>query len=195
MNHYFKYNENQASNYHLVKFIINDKEFELLSDDNVFSSKKLDEGTKILIKVLLKSNLKGSFLDLGCGYGPIGLVIKYFNKEVDVTLSDINKRCVDLSNINKDKLNIDVNVIESDSFNNISRKFDCISLNSPISIGKELIFKMYQESKEHLNLGGEFYLVIRKDKGAKSHLKYLSSLFNCVSVIYKEKGYYVLLAK
>ena len=195
MNHYFINDPNDKNEYRNISFIFNGKEISLVTDRNTFSNRRLDPGTLVLMKVLASNDLKGSFLDLGCGYGPIGLTLKMFYPNLMVTLSDINSRCIDCTNINKDKYNLDCETIVSDSFTNIDKTFDTISLNSPISCGKEIIYKMYQGAKEHLNDGGCFYIVIRKDKGALSHMKYLSSLFQNVSVIYKEKGYYVILAK
>ena len=195
MNHYFINDPNDKNEYRNIDFCFLDKKISLVSDRNVFSNRRLDPGTFILMKVLASNDLKGSFLDLGCGYGPIGLTMKMVFPSLSVTLSDVNSRCIECTNINKDKYKLDCKTIVSDSFQNIEESFDIISLNSPISCGKEIIYKMYIGAKEHLNYNGCFYIVIRKDKGALSHMKYLSSLFQNVSVIYKEKGYYVILAK
>lgn len=195
MNHYFIDDLDKNHEYREINFSFNDENFTLITDKNVFSNRRLDDGTRALIKVLLSSNIDGSFLDLGAGYGPIGLTLKKIIPSLRVTLSDVNGKCISLINENKKRLGLDVNAIESDSFQNIKESFDVISLNSPISCGKKVCYQLYQDAKEHLNENGRFYLVIRKDKGALSHIKYLSSLFPLVSVIYKEKGYYCILAK
>ena len=195
MNHYFINDPSDKNEYRVISFVFDDIPISLITDRNVFSNRRLDDGTLALLKVLFKANLEGNFLDLGAGYGPIGLTLKIVNPKLDVTLSDINERCIKLININKERLHLDVKAVVSDSFLNITENFNTISLNSPISCGKKVCFKLYQDVKEHLISGGSFYLVIRKDKGALSHMKYLSSLFSEVNVIYKEKGYYCILAK
>lgn len=195
MNHYFINDPSDKNEYRVISFVFDDIPISLITDRNVFSNRRLDDGTLALLKVLSRANLEGNFLDLGAGYGPIGLTLKIVNPKLDVTLSDINERCIKLININKERLHLDVKAVVSDSFLNITENFNTISLNSPISCGKKVCFKLYQDVKEHLISGGSFYLVIRKDKGALSHIKYLSSLFSEVNVIYKEKGYYCILAK
>ena len=195
MNHYFINDPSDKNEYRVISFVFDDIPISLITDRNVFSNRRLDDGTLALLKVLSRANLEGNFLDLGAGYGPIGLTLKIVNPKLDVTLSDINERCIKLININKERLHLDVKAVVSDSFLHITENFNTISLNSPISCGKKVCFKLYQDAKEHLISGGSFYLVIRKDKGALSHIKYLSSLFSEVNVIYKEKGYYCILAK
>lgn|SRR5574344_1557561 len=194
MDHYFIYDKDQKVKLRTVSFSFDGTDINLETDTNTFSNKHLDDGTRILIKNLLETNLNGSFLDLGSGYGPIGLTLKLIYKDLDVTLSDINEHAVELCKINAKKLNLNVECIASDSYSNIHKSFDIVSLNSPISCGKEVCYKMYRDTLEHLKNNGLFYLVIRKDKGALSHMKYLSSLFPSVRVIYKEKGYLVILA-
>jgi len=194
MDHYFIYDKDQKVKLRTVSFSFDGTDINLETDTNTFSNKHLDDGTRILIKNLLETNLNGSFLDLGSGYGPIGLTLKLIYKDLDVTLSDINEHAVELCKINAKKLNLNVECITSDSYSNIHKSFDIVSLNSPISCGKEVCYKMYRDTLEHLKNNGLFYLVIRKDKGALSHMKYLSSLFTSVRVIYKEKGYLVILA-
>lgn len=195
MNHYFIYDKNQKEELRQISFSIDGVDINLVSDANTFSNKRLDEGTKVLLKYLSSINLKGSLLDLGCGYGPVGVTLKLLYKDLDVTMADINKRCVNLAQENAKTYHLDIACIESDSYSNIDNHFDIVTLNPPISCGKEQIFKMYQETKNHLNDNGAFYIVIRKDKGALSHQKYLFSLFPSVNVIYKEKGYYIFKAK
>lgn len=195
MNHYFIYNENLKKEDINIQFSFKDVEFKLSSDKNVFSKKRLDKGSEILIKTLLNQDLTDNFLDLGCGYGCIGIVIKYFNKDLEVVCSDINQKCIDLTAQNIKNNNLNIKTVLSDSFNNIEEKFQTIAFNAPISVGKEKIYSIYKDINKHLKSDGSFYLVIRKDKGAFSHQKYLSSLFSKVSVIYKEKGYLIVKAK
>lgn len=195
MSHYFEYDPNLKEKIREVSYKINDTNFKLYSDINTFSNKRLDKGTNILINTLIKYPLNGSFLDLGCGYGPVGITLKLLYKDLMVTMSDVNKRCIELTNMNLKKYDLfDTKTIISDSYSNIENCYDYVAFNPPISCGKEKIFQMYSETYKHLNHNGQFFIVIRKDKGAMSHLKYLSSLFSKISIICKEKGYFVFLA-
>ena len=139
-----------------------DKEISLISDSGVFSNKAVDKGSLFFAKTLLSQNLNGKVLDLGCGYGTV--------------LTSRNLRQYDL----------DGKCSLSDGYLLLNGTFDFIVFNPPISIGKEKIYKLYKDSKEHLNEKGKLYLVIRKDKGAYSHMEYLKTLFNSVEIIDKE---------
>ena len=113
MSHYFENDKNLVSEIKEFKKIIADVNFSFNTDNGVFSKGELDFGTELLIKNVLKFDLSGKVLDLGCGYGPIGIVLKKI-KNVDVVMSDINKRALHLVKMNAKKNNVLVNVIESD---------------------------------------------------------------------------------
>ena len=162
-----------------------DKEISLISDSGVFSNKAVDKGSLFFVKTLLSQNLNGKVLDLGCGYGTVGITLKLFLKDkIDITL--------ELTSRNLRQYDLDGKCSLSDGYLLLNGTFDFIVFNPPISIGKEKIYKLYKDSKEHLNEKGKLYLVIRKDKGAYSHMEYLKTLFNSVEIIDKEKGYFVI---
>ena len=193
MSHYFTYDPNQKSRKRLIKFNIFDKEIELETDSGVFSNKEIDRGTYIFIKTLLEMNLYGKVLDLGCGYGPVGISLKLVLKDkIDLTCSDVNPKCVELTSRNLRQYDLNGKCSLSDGYLLLDGKFDFIVFNPPISVGKEKIYSLYEDSKKHLNENGKLYLVIRKDKGALSHMEYLKTLFSSVDVKHKEKGYFVI---
>lgn len=195
MNHYFEYNSSLISKERNISFKIKELEISLVSDVNVFSNSRIDEGSFIFINYLLGEDLDGEVLDLGCGYGVIGISLKLLYTKLNLKMSDVNPLCTKLTDENLKKYHLDdVSVILSNSYSSIDNHFDIVLLNPPISCGKKVIYKMYDETYEHLNENGRFYLVIRKDKGALSHLKYLSTLFKKVDIVKKEKGYYILKA-
>lgn len=193
MNHYFIYDPNQKSHEREIKFEILGKEISLKTDVGVFSNKAIDKGSYFFLKTLLSLNLYGKVLDLGCGYGAIGVPLKLFLKDkIELTCSDINPKCVELTSRNLRLYDLDGKCSLSDGYLLLNGTFDFIVFNPPISIGKEKIYSIYKDSKEHLNEKGKLYLVIRKDKGAYSHMEYLKTLFNSVEIIEKEKGYFVI---
>jgi len=191
MSHYFLHDEKLKSNEYVVRYSFNGVEFHLVSDNGVFSKKRLDEGSYILIKTLLSFSLLGSFLDLGCGYGPIGITLKYFNKDINLSMSDTNSECLDLCNKNLINYQMKANVVLSDGFHNLQDAYDYIAFNPPIRIGKEAIFNIYKDVSLHLNHNGHFLIVIRKDKGALSHKTYLETLFKEVKLVARDRGYFV----
>jgi len=191
MSHYFLHDDTLKDNEYLIKYTFKNTVFQLVSNNGVFSKNRLDEGSSIFIESLLTLDIKGKVLDLGCGYGPIGITLKYFLPEIEVYFSDVNDKCIELTTKNTKKYGIDANILLSNGFENIQDTFDYILFNPPIRIGKQAIFQIYDEAFNHLNQSGHFLIVIRKDKGAESHKKYLDSKFSKSSLINRDKGYYI----
>jgi len=192
MSHYFEEDPNLKSHEREIKFAFSGVEFNLVSDSGVFSNKHIDRGSEIFINYLLSLNLEGKVLDLGCGYGAIGITLLYLNKDkITVDFIDINPKCVELTSRNLKNYDLNGKTSISDGYLKQGEKYDYILFNSPISVGKEKIYSLYADTVDELEKSGKFYLVIRKDKGGLSHLKYLASLFSA-SVVYKEKGYLII---
>lgn len=191
MSHYFLHDEDLKNTEYDVSFSFNGHEFHLVSNNGVFSKKRIDEGSFILINSLLSQNIGGKVLDLGCGYGPVGITLKYFFRNINLVMSDVNSSCIELAKKNSQMNNINAKVILSDGFMELKESFDWIVFNPPIRIGKEKLFNIYLDASKHLNQNGKFIIVIRKDKGALSHAKYLETLFKSVDLIERKSGYYV----
>ena len=190
MNHYFKSNSRLEHKKIELKYAYKSSEFSFISDTGVFSKDNIDYGTEILLKNI--PELKGSLLDIGCGYGCIGIVLgKTYN--INVTLADINDRAVELAGKNAEINGIKAEIIQSDGFENISGNFDTIVLNPPIHAGKNIIYGIYLSSYEHLNADGEFYIVIQKKHGALSHKQKLQEIFGTenLATLYSKKGFFV----
>lgn len=200
MNHYFSENPEIKSEKKLINYTIENKKFEFITDNGVFSKAKVDFGTDVMLKVFINENRnmnkKISLLDIGCGYGVVSVVLKTFFVNIDLTLSDVNERALELSKENLKKNNInDFNIVKSFSFDNINEKFDVILSNPPIRTGKSTIFQIYEESFEHLNSDGEFYCVIQTKHGAKSTQKKLEEIFGNCETLEIDGGYRIYRAK
>ena len=193
MSHYFIEDTTLAKNPKIVDFIVKNEKIMVVSDKGTFSKYRVDLGTRIFINTIIALPLKGDILDLGSGNGIIGISIKkIFSNDVNVSFADINPYCVELTKKSLTLNDMFADVYLSNGLENIDKKFNHILLNSPISAGKDVCFKLYKEAKDKLFDKGSLLIVIRKDKGALSHKKYLETLFNKVEIIEKDKGYYVL---
>ena len=196
MSHYFQDDPTLASKERRLSLDIDGKHLEFLSDNGVFSKDKIDEGTIIFLKVLVPLRLSGKILDLGCGYGPIGLTIAITSPDARVDLADINPRAVALCDKNARILGLSqrVTCLQSDIYEKIEGPYDSIVVNPPIRAGKVVINQMFTGAKQYLIDGGSLYIVIRRKQGAESALKYLETVFENVSVLHKEKGYWIIRA-
>ncbi len=196
MSHYFQEDKNLNHDIRKKEIIINETRFEFFTDRGVFSKENLDFGTRQLLKHIDVGLDTKTIIDMGCGYGPIGIYLAKRYPDVHVFMYDINQRAVELAMKNS-KLNQINNTTISKSylFDQVTEQVDLIISNPPIRAGKEVVFKLYEQSYEHLLSGGSFYCVIQKKQGAPSTYAKLEQLFsNCV-IVAKEKGYWILLAK
>ncbi len=193
MSHYYTDNRNTKSDPWEIVVFVEDKKFIFTVDHGVFSPKKLDFGSRLLIESTWK-DISGKCLDIGCGYGPIGIILsKLTGCEFDMI--DVNMRAVDLANKNIEKNSADCRAFFSDSIEEISGEYETIICNPPIRAGKKIVFSIYEQSYEKLVDGGKLFIVIQKKQGMKSSLSKLKEIFDEVVTLEKKKGYHVICAK
>ena len=193
MSHYFENDKNLVSDIKPFNVSINGNSFIFNTDNGVFSKGELDFGTHLLIKNVLKLDISGDVLDLGCGYGVIGIVLSKLTNS-NVTLSDVNKRALHLTKMNSKKNGVIVNVLESDGYENIINKFDYVISNPPIRVGKKKLYELLINTKNHLKDGGKLIIVVRKEQGALSLIKDMENYYN-VDVLDKDKGFLIISLK
>ena len=139
MSHYFINDNNLKHNKKIININYNNKEIKLYTDNGVFSKEHFDYGSKLLVNNFLKEEKSGRVLDLGCGYGIIGIILSQ-NKNLYIDMVDINNNAVNLT-----KENLKLNNIEnatsfvSNIYSEITNKYDYIITNPPIRAGKETI--------------------------------------------------------
>lgn len=197
MDHYYSANPESESNEREIKYELKDRTFKFISDNGVFSKEHVDFATDFMLRTIIDDDLEGNVLDMGCGYGVIGITVSSLCSKVSsVTLCDINNRAIDLATRNAERNRVvNANIFASDGFANVEGRFDIIITNPPIRAGKAIIYKMYEDAKEHLNDGGRFYLVINKKHGAPSTINYLNELYSDVEVLDKKAGFNVIRCK
>ena len=192
MSHYFT-NDYIKSNRQKINVIIKNIKLTFITDNGIFSKKGLDYGTRTLLENIDIENIKGNVLDLGCGYGPIGIYLKKI-KNLNIDMIDINKRALNLAKENAKINDVKVNIFESNIYENINKKYDYIITNPPIKVGKKILYQILFEAKNHLKPNGELLFVVNKNGGAKSIIKDMQKDYE-ISIIKKNKGFYVICAK
>jgi 16S rRNA (guanine1207-N2)-methyltransferase len=189
MAHYFEQEPTSTSCEKNIKVFINDTHFSFFTDNDVFSKKGLDFGTRTLLESLDIESLDGKILDFGCGYGPIGIFLASNNLDVDMI--DINNRAIELSKKNSKINRVTTNVFQSNMYENVKEKYDYIISNPPIRVGNEILYKILIGAKEHLKNEGHLIFVINKNQGAKTVAKKLEEYY-IVKVLNKNKGFFVI---
>lgn len=191
MEHYFTNNKNLKTDINKINAKIKDTTFIFYTDNGVFNKKGLDYGTRFLLENFSFENKK-SFLDVGCGCGPIGLYIAMNSKNYCVDMIDVNDRAINLTkkSIEENKLT-NINVYRSNVYENVKNKYDAIITNPPIHAGKEIVYSIIKNAKNYLNENGELWIVMRKDQGAKSMIKDMKDIY-LFDVVAKSKGFYIL---
>ena len=170
------------------------KHLRFRTDSGVFSIGELDTGTRLLLDAL-PEEMGGELLDLGCGWGPVGISLKAVWPEAVVVLADVNRRALALSRENAKANGVDVTCVESDGMAAFrDRTFDAVITNPPIRAGKQVIYAMFADAAACLRPNGALYLVIRKQQGAESCMKYLKTLYGQVEKLDRSGGFWVLRA-
>lgn len=194
MPHY--YSQEQESKLVLKSISVNLRGIvlKLVTSSGVFSKKKIDKGTGHLIKnMIIQPGWK--ILDLGCGYGAIGLFAAKLSNTTPY-LTDVNKRACQIANINAKANNIDAIILNGNLYDPVKdMKFDSILINPPQTAGKEVCFSMISGSKQHLNTSGLLQLVARPNKGGKTLSKKMGEVFGNVDTLAKSSGYAVYISK
>lgn len=192
--HYYTQNPTSESRPAEAQFIYRGHSLTMKTDAGVFSRGELDNGTRILMEALPETII-GRVLDLGCGWGPVGIGVHLENPQTEIVFSDINERALSLTRENAARYGVPGVFIQSDGFEKIDGTFDCIITNPPIRTGKQAIYQMFADAQKRLTEKGELYIVIRKQQGAESAKKYLLTLFDDVAVIDKSGGFWVICCK
>jgi len=197
MSHYYDENPEVESDESLFTYSYDNHDLELVTDAGVFSKGKIDFGSDLLVKTFLKTYPPGptkNIIDVGCGYGPIGLMIAKVSPHHEVTMVDVNQRALNLSRKNKKRNRIDnVEVKESDGLSQVEdNTYDFVLTNPPIRAGKEVVHRILEDAYVKLKLDGELFVVIQKKQGMPSAKKKMQETFDNVEVLEKSKGYYIL---
>ena len=190
--HYYTENPNSAHDERRVTLRALGNELTFTTDAGVFSRDGLDRGTEVLLNAL--PPLSGRVLDLGCGWGAVGVALGRKYPGLDIVMTDINSRAVALARRNLAENGVRAEVVQGDGFESVEGLFDAVVTNPPIRAGKAVIYGLFAGARERLAPGGALYVVIRKQQGAPSALKYLRETFAGAEVIDRGSGFHVIRA-
>lgn len=170
-------------------------ELKFLTAPGIFSHRRVDTGTRVLIDSMTIPRT-GCVLDLGCGWGPIGISIAAAHPETHVVMSDINKRAVWLAVENVKLNNVNAEVRWGDLYDPVEHmKFDTVITNPPISAGRDIITRAVSGARDILVTGGTLQLVVRSSKGRRAISQIMEQVFCNVEEIGKKSGYRVYLSQ
>ena len=187
---YFAENPDADHDIHELKVKLLGQKMTFLTDEGVFSKKMIDYGSQTLLKCL-DFHKQESVLDVGCGYGTLGLTLVKA-KEVEATLVDINQRALDLARQNAERNQVLATIFQSNIYQNVEGRFHHIISNPPIRAGKQIVHEVITGSYTHLLDGGDLTIVIQKKQGAPSAKAKMEDVFGNCEILKKDKGYYIL---
>lgn len=188
--HYFSRFPQAKGGERTLEVTLRGHDFRFVTEAGVFSREHVDRGTRLLLQHL-QVEPEDRVLDLGCGWGVVGIVAARLAPQGRVTLADINARAVELARRNLELNGIEnAEALQSDGFEAlVGRSFDVIALNPPIRAGLAVMHRLIEGAREHLAPGGSFYLVARTQQGVLRLATKMAEVFGEVEEIAKGGGY------
>jgi len=194
-NYYYTHNPDVVHDEKQWNFEIFNHDFKFTTDNGVFSKRTLDYGSRTLLTAFEPTDLPaGPILDLGTGYGPIGMALAYQSPERQVDMVDVNELALNLARKNTALNQItNVQIFTSDCYEQVTTTdYAAIVTNPPVRAGKAVVDAMLAGANDHLTLGGTLTVVLQKKQGAPSAKKLMTATFGNCTIIKKDKGYYIL---
>lgn len=189
------YTNQPSTEHHLQKFdaTLRGREFIFVTDSGVFSKNTIDYGSRALIAAFDPGVLPaGTLLDVGCGYGPMGLSMAA--EVAKVEMIDVNERAVTLAQGNAARngiTNVDIHV--SDVYADVHEtSYAGVISNPPVRAGKDVVTAILVGAFALLKAGGSLTIVLQKKQGAPSAEKKMLEVFGNVAILNRDKGYYIL---
>ncbi|MGG5329287.1 class I SAM-dependent methyltransferase [Enterococcus sp. AZ163] len=194
-NHYYSENPETSHDLEQWSFELLGRNFHFVTDSGVFSRQTVDYGSRVLIEQFDNNELpEGSILDVGCGYGPIGLALAYGTGR-KVEMIDVNNRAVALAqdNAKRNGLEEQTDIHQSNIYEELHQDaYAAIVTNPPIRAGKKVVHQILADAEPLLKIGGTLTAVIQKKQGAPSAKKKMEEIFGNAEIVSKDKGYYIL---
>ncbi|STO06798.1 MULTISPECIES: class I SAM-dependent methyltransferase [Exiguobacterium] len=192
--HYYTNDPSSKSTPETWSYELRGKTYRFTSDRGVFSKGSVDFGSRLLIESFEVPIVSGRILDVGCGYGPMGISLADASGR-EALLVDVNERALALSEQNATQNGVTIETRMSHAYDAVGdERFAAIVTNPPIRAGKQVVHTILRDAHDHLVVGGALYVVIQKKQGAPSAKKLLEDVFGHVETLAKEKGYFIFRA-
>ncbi len=194
--HYFAARPKSKPKLGIVKTYLRGLPFEFLTASGVFSKNRVDLGTRLLVESMVLPE-KGCILDLGCGYGIVGLAAAVFNPSLRVIMVDVNIRAIKLARQNTESNNVkNVEVRHGNLYEPVKDlSFDAILSNPPISAGMETVKAIITQAPQRMTRKALFQMVVKSKIGRKRLNAILEDTFGNVDVLARKSGYRILISK
>jgi len=194
--HYFTAHPKSKARFGLIRTHLGNMHFEFLTASGVFSKKRVDLGTRLLIESMVLPE-EGYVLDVGCGYGAVGIAAATFNPRLRVIMVDVNERATQLA-----KKNIEINGVSNAEvrrghlFEPVrGLTFNCILSNPPVSAGMDTVKAIISEAPEHMASKALFQMVVKSKVGGKRLQMLFKEAFGNVAILARKSGYRILIAE
>ena len=173
--HYFTAVPASADERRLVRVRLAGRDVEVEVAPGVFSPGGLDKGTAVLLAEAPAPPTDGTFLDLGCGWGPVALTLAQLSPGATVYAVDVNERALDLVRRNAAALGLEgVRASTADGIPDAVR-FDLIWSNPPIRVGKPALHELLRTWLPRLAPGGAAHLVVQRNLGSDSLQRWIQT--------------------
>jgi len=194
--HYFTEQTKSELHYGIVSTYLRDKRFKFMTASGVFSKNRVDLGTRLLIENMVLPK-QGNVLDLGCGYGAVGIAAASFNSSLNVFLIDVNIRAIRLARKSAEINNVEnVTVKRGCLYEAVEEvAFDCILSNPPVSAGMKTVRAIISEAPAHMNRKASLQMVVRSKIAGKRFCCFFEEAFGNVGVLARGSGYRVLMSE
>jgi 16S rRNA (guanine1207-N2)-methyltransferase len=176
----------------IIRFEDEGRVYRFRTAPGVFSRGAVDRGTRLLLEAVTPEGAR-TILDLGCGYGPLGIVLAARAPRARVTLVDVNPRAAALAAGNiRDNGVPNAEACAGDGCAPVGdAQFDLILLNPPIRAGRVVVVRLLRDAHAHLAPGGRFYLVARTSQGARTLARCMGEVFGQVREVERGGGFRV----
>ena len=192
-NHYFAAHPKSKMGLGVIRTSLCGKSFEFLTASGVFSKKRVDLGTRLLIESMVLPR-EGYVLDVGCGYG---IAAATFNHDLRVVMVDVNERAVRLARRNVEINNVQNVVVKRGHLYEPVKGvvFNCVLSNPPVSAGMETVKAIICQAPNHMANRALFQIVVKSKVGGKRLLTFFEEAFGNVRVLARKSGYRVLISE
>lgn len=197
-NHYYTENPNIIHNEKNWQFELLNNKINFTTDNGVFSKQTVDYGTRVMLESFREDVVpEGKILDLGTGYGPVGISLALAYPKRNIDMIDVNNLALSLAKKNAQNNNVtnQVNIFQSDIYQNVTDKYAAILTNPPVRAGKDVVQEMLKKAIDHMVNDATLTVVLQKKQGAPSAKKLMEEVFGNCEIIKKDKGYYILESK